>query len=126
MPWQKRLIPKQAQLQSGNYYWVVERKWTIEAAGKNVDCEIHVTVIGKDIDKTGVFKEFHVKFDHKSGKERIFFFFNGTDKPSLMSSKTTQEAYAVKEFKVSKGDYSEMKAKAIGVAQHAALAFQHE
>ena len=120
MAWKKEHIPVKAV--SGNYYWVTEKGWEIKDKVKG---EIHVTVLGKDIDaKTGEFKEFHVKFDNKSGMERIFFYFKGPGSPNLDAGKTTKEDYAIKTFGVSKGEYSEMKAKAIGTAKHASGVFQ--
>ena len=119
MAWKKEHIPVKAT--SGNYFWVTEKGWEIKDKVKG---EIHVTVLSKDIDKTGEFKEFHVKFDNKSGNERIFFFFKGPGTPNLDAGKSTKEADAIKNFKVSKGEYSEMKAKAIGTAKHAAGVFE--
>jgi hypothetical protein len=128
MAWLDKNIGKTFQRGAGGMrYWVLTKTYqaTIEGQKDSVACEIHATIAGKDIVK-GEVKEFHVKFDDGKDRRVFFFFKESGGNASMDAGKSTKEADAMKKFKIGKGEFAEMRAKAIGYSRDVAAQLRGE
>jgi hypothetical protein len=128
MPWDAKNIGTTFKKGAGGMqYWVFTKGYmaTIEGQKEGAKCEVHATIATGDI-KGGKLSAFHIKFDD-GGQRRVFFWFKESGgSASLDVGKTTKEADALKNFQIGKGEFAEMRAKAIGYAKDVAAQLRGE